>query len=46
MVTVSAEYFDSHDHSGIVSACSALHYEVELIDFTKVGISRNTPYFT
>lgn len=46
MVTVSAEYFDSLDHLGMVSTCSALHYEVELIDFTKVGISRSTPYST
>lgn len=36
LVNVGAEYFGSHDASGMISAFSALHYEVQLIDFTKV----------
>nr|XP_024922496.2 70 kDa peptidyl-prolyl isomerase-like isoform X1 [Ziziphus jujuba var. spinosa] len=35
LVTVDAEYLGSYGASGLVSASSALHYEVQLIDFTK-----------
>ncbi|KAF3442184.1 hypothetical protein FNV43_RR16100 [Rhamnella rubrinervis] len=35
LVTVGAEYFGTHDASGVVSTFSALHYEVQLIDFAK-----------
>lgn len=36
MVTVSTEYLCSHEVSETVPANSVLHYEVKLIDFTKV----------
>lgn len=41
LVTVDAEYLGSYGASGLVSASSALHYEVQLIDFTKVNMLRN-----
>lgn len=41
LVTVSAEYVGSYRASGMVSESSALHYEVQLIDFIKVNMPRN-----
>lgn len=36
MVTIDAEYLRGFDVSSIVSPYSLVHYEVQLIDFTKV----------
>lgn len=41
-VTVSAEYLCSREVSELVSANSLLHYEVTLIDFTKVSYSNSS----
>ncbi|GAY43645.1 hypothetical protein CUMW_076070 [Citrus unshiu] len=41
-VTISAEYLCSHEVSELVSADSVLHYEVTLIDFTKVTYSKSS----
>lgn len=41
-VTISAEYLCSHEVSELVSVDSVLHYEVTLIDFTKVTYSKSS----